>query len=124
MTQPLKSLAVWPFSSEQQANRALSALFAEHSPDLWTHEGPSARAAEFLTDPAGVISEVPLKRDERLLLSAAADLWDGAGRIRFVDLLEMQPSTFLAFFSFVFVCFGGDDHIDRWTRGREARAEP
>lgn len=100
------------FRDDEQANRALCALMQtiEGTRDLWTPDGPSATALQYLDRRGG-----PLSSGERCLLLAAFDFWNGHGKINLhalVHTLRGRPAE--ALYSLMLAFDRGSDEVDTW----------
>lgn len=106
------------FRDDRQVARALRVLLAPlHLGDLWTDDGPTARAAELIEEDGAALSS-----GERTMLLAASAIWSGsASTLRFDALLGLDNANAEALCSLLVVITQGAVAVDDWIARPEAR---
>ena len=95
-------------SEKQQCNAIQKLLRPLHLDYLWTESGPTPQACKYLKGN-------PLSSGEDILLRAAFDLWNGAGKVTLWDLqgkLDQKHAEHLL--SLVIAIGRGSDAVDQW----------
>ena len=106
------------FRDELQTTRAIRILLAPmRLDDLWTDEGPTARAVELLEQNGGAFSS-----GERTMILAAWAFWnDRASPLRFDALLGLDDANIEALCSLLVVAGRGPEAIEDWIAHPESR---
>lgn len=97
-------------TEQQRGDVARTLLRSLHREDLWTEDGPTAKAVELLEADGG-----PMSSGERVMLLAAFDVWNGQGHARLDEVMySLDPERLRLVASLLLALAEGGAAIDRW----------
>jgi len=99
------------FRDHRQRSQACELLVSRiHSPaELWTRNGPSDAAIEFLEENGGALSQ-----GERVLLLAAFALWDADETLCFQELARLDSKNLQLLGGLLLALAGGATDVEIW----------